>query len=87
VPSDKTAAILAKLGFTVEGSGPWTAAVPPWRPDIVGEADLVEEVTRVFGSTTFRRRRCRACRPRPSRCAAPCSAACRWPVGRSARAA
>ena len=49
VPSDKTAAILAKLGFTVDGSGPWTAAVPPWRPDIVGEADLVEEVTRVFG--------------------------------------
>jgi phenylalanyl-tRNA synthetase beta chain len=49
VPSDKTATILAKLGFTVEGSGPWTAAVPPWRPDIVGEADLVEEVTRVFG--------------------------------------
>jgi phenylalanyl-tRNA synthetase beta chain len=49
VPSDKTAAILAKLGFAVEGSGPWTAAVPPWRPDIVGEADLVEEVTRVWG--------------------------------------
>ena len=49
VPSDKTASILAKLGFTVDGSGPWTAAVPPWRPDIVGEADLVEEVTRVFG--------------------------------------
>src|SRR5689334_23441180 len=49
VPSDRTAAILAKLGFNVEGSGPWTAAVPPWRPDIVGEADLVEEVTRVFG--------------------------------------
>ena len=38
-----------KLGFTVEGDGPWTAAVPPWRPDIVGEADLVEEVTRVHG--------------------------------------
>jgi len=49
VPSDKTASILARLGFAVEGSGPWTAAVPPWRPDIVGEADLVEEVTRVFG--------------------------------------
>ena len=49
VPSDKTASILAKLGFTVDGNGPWTAAVPPWRPDIVGEADLVEEVTRVFG--------------------------------------
>ena len=49
VPAAETAAILSKLGFTVQGSGPWTAAVPPWRPDIVGEADLVEEVTRVFG--------------------------------------
>ncbi|CAN5870639.1 phenylalanine--tRNA ligase subunit beta [soil metagenome] len=49
VPAAQTADILAKLGFTVEGAGPWTAAVPSWRPDIVGEADLVEEVTRVFG--------------------------------------
>ena len=49
VPAKETAAILGKLGFTVEGGGPWTAAVPSWRPDIVGEADLVEEVTRVYG--------------------------------------
>ncbi|MBM3649240.1 MAG: phenylalanine--tRNA ligase subunit beta [Alphaproteobacteria bacterium] len=49
VPASKTAEILRKLGFTVEGGGPWTAAVPSWRPDIVGEADLVEEVTRVWG--------------------------------------
>ena len=49
VPARETAEILSKLGFTVEGSGPWTAAVPSWRPDIVGEADLVEEVTRVHG--------------------------------------
>jgi phenylalanyl-tRNA synthetase beta chain len=49
VPARETAEILSKLGFTVVGSGPWTAAVPPWRPDIVGEADLVEEVTRVHG--------------------------------------
>lgn len=49
VPAAETAAILGKLGFVVEGSGPWTAAVPSWRPDIVGEADLVEEVTRVWG--------------------------------------
>ncbi len=49
VPAQETAAILGKLGFAVEGNGPWTAAVPPWRPDIVGEADLVEEVTRVQG--------------------------------------
>jgi phenylalanyl-tRNA synthetase beta chain len=49
VSSADTVSILGKLGFGVEGSGPWTAAVPSWRPDIVGEADLVEEVTRVFG--------------------------------------
>jgi phenylalanyl-tRNA synthetase beta chain len=49
VPAKQTADILGKLGFTVSGSGPWTAGVPSWRPDIVGEADLVEEVTRVFG--------------------------------------
>jgi phenylalanyl-tRNA synthetase beta chain len=49
VPAKDTADILTKLGFTVAGAGPWTAAVPSWRPDIVGEADLVEEVTRVAG--------------------------------------
>ena len=49
VSSPDTVSILTKLGFGVEGSGPWTASVPSWRPDIVGEADLVEEVTRVFG--------------------------------------
>jgi len=49
VPAKDTADILTKLGFSVSGTGPWTAAVPSWRPDIVGEADLVEEVTRVAG--------------------------------------
>ncbi len=49
VPTKDTASILTKLGFTIAGNGPWTAAVPSWRPDIVGEADLVEEVTRVWG--------------------------------------
>ena len=49
VSAADTASILSKLGFGVEGSGPWTASVPSWRPDIVGEADVVEEVTRVFG--------------------------------------
>lgn len=49
VSAADTASILTKLGFGIEGSGPWTASVPSWRPDIVGEADLVEEVTRVFG--------------------------------------
>jgi phenylalanyl-tRNA synthetase beta chain len=49
VPAKDIAGILTRLGFTVSGNGPWTAAVPSWRPDIVGEADLVEEVTRVWG--------------------------------------
>jgi phenylalanyl-tRNA synthetase beta chain len=49
VPASDTSGILGKLGFKVDGNGPWTAAVPSWRPDIVGEADLVEEVTRVWG--------------------------------------
>ena len=36
--------ILDALGFTVEGD----AAIPPsWRPDVLGDADLVEEIARV----------------------------------------
>jgi len=49
VAAPDTVSILSKLGFGVDGDGPWTVSVPSWRPDIVGEADLVEEVTRVFG--------------------------------------
>jgi len=49
VPAAETADVLTKLGFGISGSGPWTATVPSWRPDIIGEADLVEEVTRVHG--------------------------------------
>lgn len=42
--------ILDVLGFEVSGNGEtMTVCPPPWRPDIDGEADLVEEVVRVHG--------------------------------------
>ncbi|MBV9834125.1 MAG: phenylalanine--tRNA ligase subunit beta [Alphaproteobacteria bacterium] len=41
--------ILRKLGFEPSGNGPWHVAVPSWRGDVVGEADLVEEIARVYG--------------------------------------
>ncbi|GAA4031680.1 phenylalanine--tRNA ligase subunit beta [Sphingomonas rosea] len=46
VAADEQAAILTSLGFRQEGQG-WV--VPGWRPDIDGEADLVEEIARVAG--------------------------------------
>jgi phenylalanyl-tRNA synthetase beta chain len=42
--------ILTRLGFAVSPSGDaLTVAPPSWRNDIIGEADLVEEVARVAG--------------------------------------
>jgi phenylalanyl-tRNA synthetase beta chain len=50
VPKGEAVGILTALGFEAkEAKGVIRAAVPPWRPDIDGEADLVEEVVRVFG--------------------------------------
>ncbi len=43
-------AVLGLLGFWVSGSAPvFKVAVPTWRPDIHGKADLVEEVMRIVG--------------------------------------
>ena len=42
--------ILSDLGFEPKAEGDeLLCAVPPWRPDIEGEADLVEEVLRIHG--------------------------------------
>jgi phenylalanyl-tRNA synthetase beta chain len=50
VPKGDAARILTALGFDAkESKGVIRATVPTWRPDIDGEADLVEEVIRVFG--------------------------------------
>jgi phenylalanyl-tRNA synthetase beta chain len=46
VPVDEQVAILERLGFVVKGS---EATVPSWRRDVIGKADLVEEVTRIVG--------------------------------------
>ena len=47
IPNDKIVKILESLGFHISNS--WNVVVPSWRPDIYGEADLVEEIVRIFG--------------------------------------
>ncbi len=50
VPVERQQAILETLGFEVTPEdGALSALVPSWRPDIDGEADLVEEVLRIEG--------------------------------------
>lgn len=41
--------ILERLGCCIDGEDTMTVSPPPWRPDIHGEADLVEEITRIVG--------------------------------------
>ncbi len=51
IASSKQAEILENLGFTVvqDSDDAWSVQPPSWRGDIVGAADLVEEVMRVVG--------------------------------------
>ncbi|MES0074666.1 phenylalanine--tRNA ligase subunit beta [Mesorhizobium sp. M0058] len=50
VPKAESLDILTRLGFKPSGAGDVVdVAVPSWRPDVDGKADLVEEVMRIHG--------------------------------------
>ncbi len=49
VSKDEILRILSSLGFTVEVGESMVVTPPSWRSDIVGSADLVEEVVRIYG--------------------------------------
>ncbi|WP_272004034.1 phenylalanine--tRNA ligase subunit beta [Roseovarius sp. ZX-A-9] len=53
IPESEQRQTLTALGFRLEGN---MAHVPSWRPDVHGEADLVEEVARVASLTKLKGR-------------------------------
>jgi phenylalanyl-tRNA synthetase beta chain len=49
VPEERQRDILQRLGFDVTTGETWEITVPSWRRDVVGSADIVEEVIRIEG--------------------------------------
>lgn len=60
IPADQQRATLTALGFTFDGD---MANVPSWRPDVMGEADLVEEVARMASLTKLQGQPMRRAQP------------------------
>ena len=86
VSPDDTKRILTALGFAVSGDiTPWTVAVPSWRRDVEGKADLVEEVARIHGFNAIPATPLPVVNPRPGGVLTPQQAKAR--AGRRALAA
>ena len=50
VPLPEMKLILSRLGFMMAGPGPLVkVAIPSWRSDVHGKADIVEEIVRIVG--------------------------------------
>lgn len=49
IPAERQKAILESLGFAITGDSEWQVTPPTWRRDVIGSADLVEEVVRIVG--------------------------------------
>ena len=50
VPEPEMVRILGDLGFEAKANGgDYRVAVPPWRTDVDGEADLIEDISRIYG--------------------------------------
>ncbi len=62
IPAATQRGILEALGFTLSGD---MAQPPSWRPDVLGEADLVEEIARVASLSNLQGRPM-AARSRPA---------------------
>ena len=48
-PVDRMKAAIEPIRFAVEGADPMRVTVPWWRPDVVEEIDVIEEVARAIG--------------------------------------
>ena len=47
--NDEKARLALKAKLEAAGLEAWIVAIPTWRPDIAGQADLVEEIARIHG--------------------------------------